>query len=228
MTTGFLFALHGRRGKISQANLALIESLKNTYDQPQATGFLEGDQHTLEDGVAALEDQVDELVVVPVLLFAATHVLWDLPKRINASKCPGLKVTFLEPLGTTQAVYDFLYHQLKTAVTQHPNQPILLVAHGTGHFDAPLQQFEAIGHQLSQALQTPVAFANYVGQLKVQDVVATSTQPWLVQPLFLTQGRIVKNVEKLIKAAQPASVFLPTLENQPALRQAIIERIDQR
>lgn len=39
MTTGFLFALHGRRGKISQANLALIESLKNTYDQPKPLAF---------------------------------------------------------------------------------------------------------------------------------------------------------------------------------------------
>jgi hypothetical protein len=47
----------------------------------------------------------------------------------------------------------------------------------------------------------------------------------IVQRLFLTEGRIAGELQARIAAQLPDSVFLPTLENQPALAQAIVERL---
>lgn len=226
MTTGILYVLHGRREKIVPANLALIQDLQERYAVPQSIGFLEGDQQTLEASVEKLRPQVTHLIVVPILIFAATHVRWDLPRRLQA--CCGTKITFelTPPLGLTQAVYEFLQQQLQQGLRQRPTATPVLVAHGTGHFSEPLAQLESIAQRLSTALQTSVLCGNYIGAAKVPEVLAQQATPLLVQPLFLTDGRIVHKIQQAILKDHPQSTFLPTLEDQPALKAAIAERID--
>lgn len=225
MTTGILYVLHGRRDKIPSANLNLIYSVQARYDMPQAIGFLEGDTQTLEAQALALQEKVSHLIVIPVLLFPATHVLWDIPKRLAAICRPELTYQMLAPLGTTEAVFAFLREQLYTATKHYVNRSILLVAHGTKHFTEPFDELQVIGQKLQTALHTPVICANYVGPHQVQEVAPNIVNYILVQPLFLTDGRLVHKIEDRIRDFHPNAIFLPTLENNPALKAAILERL---
>lgn len=226
MTTGILFVLHGRRTRIPKANLALLSSLQDQYLNPQAICFLEGDAQTLEQAVLKMAPAVDQLLVVPVLLFAATHVLWDIPKRIERVLSPHFPVTVLEPLGTTEAVYQFVLQQIQTVLKPDHSQEILLIAHGTGHFQAPYQQLQAIGERLTDTLKTPVYCAEAHGLPTVAEVAPKLTRKPVVMRLFLTDGHNVAKVTSTVQLSQPDSVFLPTLENQPALRSAVMERLN--
>lgn len=226
MKKGILYVLHGRREKISRANLELIETIQKKYPLPQRVGFLEGDQQTLEQSVLILQKQVDTLLVVPVLLFSATHVRWDLPRRLKAC-CPAdLTFEITAPLGSTQAVFDFLRAQFHQGLQIHPEAMPVLVAHGTGHFKEPFAQLQSIGDRLATELQAPVICSNYIGKATVTEVLASYDTPLLVQPLFLTDGRIVNNIKRTILKTHPNSIFLPTLEDQPALQKAIMERLE--
>lgn len=225
MTTGILYVLHGRRGKVSTANLDLLTQLQHTYPNLQRTCFLEGDIQTLEDSLLTLQEQVTQILVVPILLFPATHVRWDLPRRIQAVARADLQLTYLQPLATTQAIYQFLQTQLAQALQQYPQRQILLVAHGTPHFSEPGKQLQALAQQLQTSLHAPVLWAHFKGRPQLDQVLAQQTQPLIVQRLFLTEGRIAGELQNRIAAQLPDSVFLPTLENQPALSQAIAERL---
>lgn len=225
MTTGILYVLHGRRGKVPTANLQLLAQLQQTYANPQRTCFLEGDVQTLEDSLLALQEQAAHIIVVPILLFPATHVRWDIPRRIQAVARPDLQLNYAKPLATTQAIFNFLQTQLTAALQQYPQRQILIVAHGTPHFSEPGTQLQALAQQLQNQLHTTVLWAHFKGRPQLDQVLATQTAPLIVQRLFLTEGRIAGQLQATIAAKLPDSLFLPTLENQPALTQAIAERL---
>ena len=86
MNIGILYVLHGRKTSIPLKLLNIVKEFSDTLDLLQAIGMLEGQQQTLESAVTLLEEQaVEKIVVVPVLLFPATHAREDIPQRMQAS-----------------------------------------------------------------------------------------------------------------------------------------------
>ncbi len=225
MTTGVIYVLHGRRGKIPKANIALLQSFMAKSDRPATIGFLEGKEQTLEQGVQALQTQVDDLIVAPVLLFSATHVRWDLPKRIAAVISSDVHLTFLKPIGTTEAIYQYLADQLATAVSEHPGRKVLLVAHGTPHFSEPYRLLKEIAARLETQLGVPVLPANHIGHHQIEEVLANESAPLIVQRFFLTDGRLANRIKTRVEKCQPDSLFLPTLEDEPVITDALAERL---
>lgn len=225
MAQGILYVLHGRRNKIPQANLRLLQELMHELSQPQVISFLEGDQQTLAAGLVQLQQQVEDVIVVPVLLFAATHVRQDIPQRLKAHQRLGVTITVLEPLATTTAVFNFLQQQLTRACQALPQRPILLIAHGTPHFVEPYQQLQNLAAQLQQQLPVPVIAANYIGAHRFTELLVDQTEPVIVQRLFLTDGRIAGKIKRAVQQQVPTALFLPTLENQITVKQAILERL---
>lgn len=227
MTEGILYVLHGRRGKISKSNIELLQTYLVQLGVPSVISFLEGQQQTLEDGVRFLQDRVEQLTVVPVLLFSATHIRWDIPRRINAIIRSDRSFDVLKPLATTEAVFDYLNQQLQSAVHQFPNRKILIVAHGTPHFPEPYRQLTALGDRLQTAINVPILCANHIGHHLVKKVLAEENAPLIIQRLFLTDGRLANRIKKNVLSIQPDSIFLPTLEDQPVITAAISERLNQ-
>ncbi|MFD0897111.1 sirohydrochlorin chelatase [Loigolactobacillus binensis] len=225
MTQGILYVLHGRRNKVPQANLNLLRELMQTLAQPQAVGFLEGQQQTLEASFVSLQQQVQQVIVVPVLLFAATHVRQDIPQRLQVIKQPEVTLTVVKPLATTAAVYTFLQHQLTGAINANPGRSILLIAHGTPHFAEPYQQLQALAGRLQNELQVKVTAASYIGHHRFTDYLTADVGPLIVQRLFLTDGRIAGKIKQAVQQQVPTAIFLPTLENQGAVKHGILERL---
>ncbi|WP_461214225.1 sirohydrochlorin chelatase [Lacticaseibacillus sp. GG6-2] len=225
MTQALLFVLHGRRDHIPASNIALLHELATRYRLPYAISFLEGDQQTLEDGATALISQADKLIVVPVLLFAATHVLWDIPRRLTACVANAVSTTILDPLGTTAAVTAYLSDQFVQAQSHYANRTPLIVTHGTPHFDEPLTQLASLAMRVGVTIGKPVRYASLIGPRPIASVLTPGTPPLLVLPLFLTNGRLVNRVKTQVRACQPDSVFLPPLEDEPVIAQAITQRL---
>lgn len=227
MTEGFLYVLHGRRGKIPKSNIDLLQTYMNHSQVPAIIGFLEGQQQTLEEGVQFLQSRVNHITVIPVLLFSATHIRWDIPRRVHEAINAAISFSVLKPLATTKAVFNFLNQQLSSAVKKYPNRSILIVAHGTPHFPEPFEQLTNLAKQLQEAIGVPIICANHIGNHLVNDVLADTPTPLIVQRLFLTDGRLANRIKRNVLKSQPDSIFLPTLEDQPVIIEAIKERLDE-
>ena len=225
MTNGRVYVLHGRRDKIPEANIRLLREYIEVSEIPSVIVYLEGSEQTIEDGVRQLQSSVDHLIIIPVLLFSATHVRWDDPRRVTEVLNPDISVTYVAPIGTTNAVYRWLLEHLSAAVRQYPGRTVLLVAHGTGHFPEPYEQLQGIAARLQRDIGAPVVAANLIADPKIPEVLANIQSPLIVQRLFLTHGRLANRIEDKVRTINSDSIFLETLENSPVITEAINERL---
>lgn len=223
---GIIFVLHGRRHKITAANLAIVNQVGEDSGRPFAIGFLEGSAQRLEDAIESLRQQgVTDFVFQPVLLFAATHVLEDLPQRSAAVLTAAEGRRFLAPLGETKAVADFLTEAFSQKMATLP-YPGLLIAHGTPHYLQPAEQLRNLAQELSQRLGRPVTAANHLGADPYQKVLLQYPEPLIVARLFLTEGYLAGKIKETVRQLHPyEDIFLPTLENTATLAQALKERL---
>lgn len=224
---GIVFVLHGRKNKLSTANLALIEKTAPRLTAPYEIGLLEGEHQTLEQAVhSLLAKQVEEIIFLPVLLFPATHAKEDLPQRAAALLEGKLPYQLLETLGTTRAVSEFLIQQIQQ--TEKPDREVLLIAHGTPHYEEPYQQLKQLAETISQAVGQAVHPANYHGEHLYQEVLSQHPEPLIIQRLFLTEGYLAKKIkEEILQQRGTIDQLLPTLQDQPALEAAMIERLEE-
>ncbi|KAA8826005.1 sirohydrochlorin chelatase [Bifidobacterium tissieri] len=227
MTTGYLYVLHGRRGKIPESNLDLLNNFIQRSEQIGRISFLEGDEQTLEDGIRDLQSHVSHLTIVPVLLFSATHMRWDIPQRTRKVLKPGISLSVTEPLATTRAVRDYLVDHLGKAVSEYPGRRILLVAHGTPHFPEPFDQLQALASDVERQIGVPIICTNHIGHPLIEETLRVDPGPLIVERLFLTDGRLANKIKARVEALTSDAVFLPTLEDDPVITAAIQERLSE-
>lgn len=229
MSTGYLYILHGRRNKVPESNLDLLRDFAASRGQKATIGFLEGEEQTLEDGIhALLDDGISRLVLVPVLLYSATHMRWDIPERTAKVLDPlggKVELTVTGPLATTEAVERYEERVLGEAVRQHPGHRVLLVAHGTPHFPEPFEQLQALAARVEAATDADIVCTNHIGHPKIEETLAQEHGPFVVERLFLTDGRLANKIKNRVLALEPDAVFLPTLEDDPVITEAIAERL---
>lgn len=223
MTIGIMYVLHGKKASIPQKLYNIVKDFSYTLDLPQAIGMLEGQQQTLEDAIEALEERlVDKIIVVPVLLFPATHARQDIPQRMQASASVPFEIC--ETLGTTRAVYDWLRGRLQQATECHPKFPVMLVAHGTTHFPEPAEQLERIAAALSSDLGREVFATNHLGEPHYQAI--SGKDPYIVQRLFFTEGYLAKKIGLWFDQNRPQDVLLEQLLDAEAVHNALKERLE--
>lgn len=223
MKIGIMYVLHGRKTSIPQKLSNIVKEFSDTLDFPQAIGMLEGQQQTLEDAVKMLEEQaVEKIIVVPVLLFPATHAREDIPQRMQA--CAAVPFEISETLGTTKAVYDWLRDRLQEAAETHPMFPIMLVAHGTTHYPEPGEQLGRIVAALRSDLGREVFATNHLGEPHYQAI--SGEQPYIVQRLFFTDGYLAKKIGFWFEKNRPQDVLLEQLLDAEAVHKALKERLE--
>lgn len=223
MKIGIMYVLHGRKTSIPQKLSNIVKEFSDTLDFPQAIGMLEGQQQTLEDAVKMLEEQaVEKIIVVPVLLFPATHAREDIPQRMQA--CAAVPFEISETLGTTKAVYDWLRDRLQEAAETHPTFPIMLVAHGTTHYPEPGEQLGWIVAALKSDLGREVFATNHLGEPHYQAI--SGEQPYIVQRLFFTDGYLAKKIGFWFEKNRPQDVLLEQLLDAEAVHKALKERLE--
>lgn len=230
---GIVFVLHGRRDRIAKSNFEAVNQLAPVLEKAglaYRVGLLEGEQQTLEMALTQLaEIGVKDFTLVPVLLFAATHVNRDLPGRTREllGEDSEVKVSMLAPLGTTEALYQELKKRLAAGLAAHPGSKGMLLPHGTPHYSEPDEQLQKIVARMSQELGQPIVGVNYIGANGYQDFLeAHQEESYVIQPFFLTHGHLVDKISHWIEKKHEATdIILPTLEDSPVLVQALMERL---
>lgn len=223
MNIGILYVLHGRKTSIPQKLLNIVKEFSDTLDLLQAIGMLEGQQQTLESAVTLLEEQaVEKIVVVPVLLFPATHAREDIPQRMQASASVPFEIC--ETLGSTRAVYGWLKGRLQEVTERHPKLPVMLVVHGTTHYTEPAEQLERIAAALRSDLGREVFATNHLGEPHYQAI--SGELPYIVQRLFFTDGYLAKKIGFWFEKNRPQDVLLEQLLDAEAVHKALKERLE--
>lgn len=236
MRSGILYVVHGSR--IPAQNAAMYQLLEKLREQItrvtwQEMAFLEGEERTIERQASQLiEAGCEELIVLPVMLFAGVHIRRDIPQQLAAvqTRFPEVAVRIEQPLGTTQAVYELLRNRLETALTQYSTQQVFLIAHGTSRYEEPQEQLTVIAQRLSQQLQVQVSPVSYLGTPNYQDAIPASQGGFIAIPFFLTKGQLTQRiVDKVAVLAAGRPNYVTDCINDPTvLIDAVKERIAAR
>ncbi|MBC1482145.1 hypothetical protein HCJ58_00855 [Listeria sp. FSL L7-1509] len=230
MKKGIVFVLHGRKEKFSTKNMKLVDSV--IAELPFAilgkVGLLEGEQQTIEHAMQELlAEKVKNIIFVPVLLFPATHAREDLPERIEAFLHDAVSYQILETLATTKAVERFLVRTIQAANVED-KRAVLLIAHGTPHYEQPYEQLKKLARTVEQGVAVDVYTANHIGQQTYLEFLEDYSKSLLIQPLFLTDGFLTDKIKTTIQTERGTKdTFLPTLQDSDELKAAILERVHE-
>ena len=101
---GIMVCGHGSRSKSAEREFGLLaKGLKKRFPEiPVEYGFLEYSAPNIHMGLDSLRDQnVEHIIAVPGMLFAATHAKNDIPSVLLTyqEKNPGLKISYGRELG---------------------------------------------------------------------------------------------------------------------------------
>lgn len=217
MKRGIMYVVHGKKEHQSQLNLDCINQVeKQSPEIPQTIAYLAGEEDTLEQKLVEMKD-CDELVIVPLLLYAATHYLIDLPKRLT-----DVTARILPPLAQTPSFVQWV----ETAVQAIPdNDRIILLVHGTKHYAEPYQEQVTLMERLQQQHSAPITIADLHGDHPYQEILTTDDKVHII-PLFLTEGRLVKKVQSFTKTHTQNAIWHATLEGSPFLTKMLLEEVE--
>lgn len=194
---GILYIAHGsQKGEKNEQLRKFVEALHEQVGSqiPYRTAFLEHTAENIENEASALIAQgVDHLIAVPLLLFAATHALKDIPNEIEAvrKKHPEVMFYFVDTFGHRAGTGEILKERIETALqactknlnnvqvgqeskkikelqTEEPladaNTICIVVSHGTKRYPTPQTQLEQICASLEAQVGIKVLPTNIRGQ----------------------------------------------------------------
>lgn len=143
--TAVLLCGHGSRdpeavAEFETAAAALRARLGLASDGAFATGYLEFARPTIGEGLAALAARgAKQILAVPGMLFAASHVKNDLPWEMNSFMAanPGVEVRLGRDLGIDPKLLDAAAARIAAAVPDGRSETLLVVVgRGTNDPDA--------------------------------------------------------------------------------------------
>lgn len=212
---GILYIAHGsQKGEKNEELRNFVAQLHEQVGSqiPYRTAFLEHTAENIENEATALIAQgVNHLIAVPLLLFAATHALKDIPNEIEAVRQshPEVAFCFADTFGHRTGTGEILQERIETALkawTKNVGNTIcIVVSHGTKRYPRPQAQLEQICASLEAQVKIKVLPANIRGHepfLPLAIEAMKSYDHLIVVPFFMFEGHLVDEItQKLQKAA---------------------------
>ncbi|MEM6480980.1 MAG: sirohydrochlorin chelatase [Pseudomonadota bacterium] len=247
--TGIMICGHGSRSKSAEEEFGLLaKGLRARLpDVPVEYGFLEYSAPNIHMGLDALRDaDVDEIVAVPGMLFAATHAKNDIPSVLTTygEKHAGLTMRYGRELGLhPQMIAAFEARILealgKTHVHEGELYDTMLIVVGRGTSDtmanaeaARLTRIvtENLGFGWSETVYSGVTFPSVGRGLEM--ALRLGYKRVVVAPYFLFSGRLIDRVYRYVdRVAQtsPDVEFLKAhyLSDQDHVIDTFLARIEE-
>jgi len=210
-----LLAGHGTRsagGRRQFLHLAaqMQRRLPRVQVQP---AFLELAEPTIDEAVAALSATgVEQMVVVPLLLFAAGHTKRDIPTEISAAVAHApMKVLLADPLGCEPEILELSHRRFSEAIAGHwqvsPEESCLLLV-GRGSSDesatAAMHEFASLRQRMEGGMHTEVAFLAKARPSLAEQlprIAGLGFRRIVVQPHLLFAGELAASIERQVAAA---------------------------
>ncbi len=165
MADAVLLVAHGSRsdaGRVEMVALADVVAASRPGCDVRV-GFLEMSD---PPAAAVLQDMVDagasEVVVVPIMLFAAGHAKSDVPAVVLQARArhPRARITYGRPLGVDHALLDLARRRLDAVGAL--GLPLAVLARGTSDPDANAEAWRA-GRLLAEMSGTQLAVTGFSG-----------------------------------------------------------------
>lgn len=213
---GVLYIAHGSQKK--EKNEALTVFVSEVHAQvgshiPYRIAFLEHEEDTIDKGASSMIQQgVTQVITVPLLLFAATHALQDIPNQIAEvkNKFPEIQFQFGDTFGHRTGTHSILAERIVQAIDHSglaeakEKTACILIAHGSKRYEKPQQQLEQIAEQLREQLQIAIFPTNIRGRepfLPIAVEVLESYNHVIVLPFFMFNGHLVDEIHHQLQAA---------------------------
>jgi sirohydrochlorin ferrochelatase/(2Fe-2S) ferredoxin len=241
MKRGLLILGHGSREP--GANLE-FEAVVETYRRlrPEfcvAYGYVELAAPALGDALDALARQVDQVLVLPVFLFAAGHVKNDVPLALERARLrhPQVRFTAAPALGVHPALVELAFARAQDAL-EHARDPgktaVIMVGRGSSDPDAnadfyKLARLFAEGRGLGWVQPCFIGIARPRFEETVELIARTRPERIVVLPYFLFGGRLLEKLREMILTFQARNPWI-AIELAPHLGadQRLFQLIDER
>jgi sirohydrochlorin cobaltochelatase len=246
---------HGTASEVGTRQFLLLagqvaDKLSPTIVEP---AFLELQQPDIATGVGRLiERGAGQIVIAPLLLFAAGHAKNDIPSAVAsalADHSSRLPVSQAAHLGCHAAMIELSRNRFRDAVAGQPVIPpdqTALVLVGRGSRDesatAEMHDFAQLRHEPLAASTTEVGFLAMARPSLAETLARVAAGGWkrvVIQPHLLFAGELSDTVQRMVAEMQqrhPSQQWLvtplladsqdsPVTGNQYLL-QAVIERVE--
>jgi sirohydrochlorin cobaltochelatase len=246
MKTGVMICGHGSRDPEAIAEFARAAAgLKARLPESDVEyGYLEFARPTIREGFAALATRgAQRILVLPVMLSAASHVKRDLPSEIDnfAADIPRIDMRFgralsLEPK-LVQAAAARIAESERHSKRPLPRSETLLLVIGRGTNDVEANaDAGTLARMLSEAMGFGRAATGYSGTASplaepaLRHAATLGFKRIVVFPYFLFTGVLVKRIATacdLVAADHPEIEILraPYLADHPLVLECLIDRV---
>ncbi len=243
---GVLICGHGSRNRLAVQEFAnLANSIQSKLAPiPIEYGYLEFARPVLKEALERLRlKNVERIIAIPAMLFAAGHAKNDIPALLNAySLETGIRIDYGRELGINTLMIGAAGQRVQQACEQYPDLSLsqtLLVVVGRGSSDPDANSnvakitrmlVEGIGFGWGETLYSGVTFP--LVEPGLRHVVRLGFKKVIVFPYFLFSGVLVGRIRKYTnKVANdfPEIDFINAgyLNDHPLVVQTFIERIEE-
>jgi sirohydrochlorin cobaltochelatase len=214
--TGLLIIGHGSREEAANAELeAFVRAHRARHPQlPIAHGYVELARPPVAEAIDSIAGEVDQLVVLPLMLFAAGHVKNDLPLELARARQrhPNTRLVAARELGVHPAMLELAFARAAPALGEpDPKTAVAVVGRGSSDPDAN-GEFCKLVRLFAEGRNRPWVLPCFAGITtprfdETAELLARARPNKLVVvPYLLFGGRLI---EKLRQQAQEISARFP-------------------
>ncbi|MES9684758.1 sirohydrochlorin chelatase [Gottfriedia acidiceleris] len=226
---------HGsRRQEGNQQFIHFIQSvIKVIPIQKQEYAFLELVDPTIQQTLdKMIVEGAQNILVVPVLLFAAGHYKHDIPDELNIilKRYPHVNITITEPFGIHEKMIQLVQKRVQAACGIS-NAAIILVGRGSSDPE-PIEMLKQIGLAVEARINVPVrtAFLS-AGNPRLEDTIKNINKEFqsiFVMPYLLFTGLLLEKIKRRISNENETFYLCGNLQFDELMSQALLERIQEK
>ncbi len=226
----------GHGSLIAEGNkqfIKFIEEVKKEMNIPvQEIAFLELVSPSIfETMEKVMEDGAKDILVVPVLLFAAAHFKRDIPEELARIKARFPKVNFYvsNPFDLHPKMVDLVIKRIQEKRVDNEGS-ILLVGRGSSDPE-PILKLMEVSNKIYCRLDAPVytAFltAGKPGIFSELEKLQQEYSKIYIVPYLLFTGILVKRMEKIVADSHKDAVLCNPLQYDSLLKEVLLERMEE-
>ncbi|KGL39482.1 hypothetical protein BMT55_06300 [Listeria newyorkensis] len=217
----------------------IAEIRKKRPETIQELGFLKMSYPTIEIACEkAIAAGADELIVVPVFLFSATNIKYEIPKILDSltMKHPEITIKMTKTFGFDPEIIALAKEKiLQTNINFTNSEAVLLVGLGNERDNEPANRLYNVAQLLESQLHLPVFHSEIKGEPcypEILEKLVTKFEKVYILPYFLFTGAHVVaidqerlHLQKLYPACE--TVLCESFHYHPLLEQAILHKISE-
>lgn len=212
MKLGVLILGHGSRDVAANAEFeALVRDYRAAHpDREVAHGYVELAEPPLAVALRDLARRCDDVVVLPLFLFAAGHVKNDLPLALHQARrdFPGVRFTAARALGVHPSLVELALVRVRAAIaegTSSRKTAVIVVGRGSSDPDAngdfcKVARLLAEGNDFACVLPSFIGITRPLFEEAIELVARSRPDHIVVVPYFLFAGRLIGKLRAQVDA----------------------------